>query len=114
MDFETARNDEVAQALARKSFSYHVMFDEIGPLDDEATDRIREALTRLWEDAGSPPGAVRRATVLSAQLPQRIADDEDADALAVEGVSRERQVTLAERADAFLISLAAEIDQQPA
>lgn len=114
MDFETAQNDEVAQALARKSFSYHVMFDELGPLDDEATGRIREAVTRVWEDAGSPPGAVRRATVLSAQLPRLIARDEDADALAVEGVSRERQVTLAEKADAFLISLAAEIDTQQA
>lgn len=113
MDFETAQDDEVARALARKSFSHHVMFDDLGPLDAEAMGLIREAVTRVWEDAGSPPGAVRRATILSAELPRLLAEDEDVDTLEASGVSRDRQITLAEKADAFLIALAAEIDAAP-
>lgn len=111
MDFESARDDEVARALARKSFSSHVMRDGLGPLDDEAMRLIREAVMRVWEHAGSPPGAVHRATILSAELPRLIAEDEDVDSLEAEGVSRDRQITLAKKADAFLISLAVEVDK---
>lgn len=110
MDFAASRDEEVARALTRKSFSAHVMFDQIGSLDEEAMTLIRAAVMRVWGEAGFPPGAVRQATALSAELARLISADEDASALEDEGVSRDRQIALAEQASAFLIALAAEVD----
>lgn len=109
MDSTVARQDEVARALATKSFSAHVMFDQIGASDDEAADGIKSSIMRVWRRAGCPAGALHRATELSAQLALMIGD-EDAAAFEAEGVTHERQVALAQRATAFLVAMAEDID----
>lgn len=103
--------DEVAQSLARKAFARHVMWLELGPIDAQAKESIREALVQFWEEAGSPPGAFSQAAMLGAELPRLIAEDDDV-ALEHEGVSRAQQIACAEDSSAFLTSLATEIDGQ--
>lgn len=114
MELAATRQEDVARALASKSFSAHVMFDQIGSLDDEAMELIRARIMQVWGEAGFPPGAMRRATALSAELARLIADDEDASALEAEGIRHDRQIALAEQASAFLVALAAEVDNAPA
>ena len=104
-----ARGDEVARALATKAFSAHVMFDQIGASDDEAADGIRSSIMRVWRTAGCPVGALHRATELCAQLSLMI-DDEDTSPLESQGVSHEREVALAQRATAFLVAMAEDLD----
>src|SRR5699024_6037081 len=76
MDVATTRDEEVARTLASRAFSRHMAFDAIGSVDAEAMDLIRQAVLRAWERAGSPPGALRRAAVLSAELPRLIAENQ--------------------------------------
>lgn len=113
MDVASTREDEVARALASRSFSRHVAFDDIGALDVEAMGLIRQSVIRVWEDAGSPPGALHRAATLGTELPRLIAEDKASAGLQAEGVSRAREIALAEQASAFLTALAAEIDTPP-
>lgn len=101
--------DEVAQSLARKAFARHVMWLDLGPMDAQARESIRESLVQVWEEAGSPPGAFSRAAILGAELPRLIAED-NGDSLEHEGVSRAQQIACAEDSSAFLTSLATEID----
>lgn len=110
MDVATTRDDDLARALASRAFSRHVAVDAIGALDAEAIGLIREAVLQVWQDAGSPPGAVLRAAVLGAELARLIAEDQAPADLETEGISREREIVLAEQASAFLAALAAEID----
>ncbi|MGC3021918.1 MULTISPECIES: hypothetical protein [unclassified Brevibacterium] len=114
MDVATTRDEEVARTLASRAFSRHMAFDAIGSVDAEAMDLIRQAVLRAWEQAGSPPGALRRAAVLSAELPRLIAENQAPADLETEGISRERETVVAEQASALLAVLAAEIDPAPA
>lgn len=99
--------------LATRAFSRYVGLGSIGPLDAETTDVIRGSVLRAWQQAGSPPGALRQAAELSAELVRLIAEDKCPDALETEGVPRAEQVARAEQATAFLTALAAGIDTPP-
>lgn len=113
MDFATARDEEVARNLASRAFSRHMGFDSIGALDAEGANVLRQGIVRAWEQAGSPAGVLRRAAVLCAELPRLVAENQLPADLEAEGISREREIVLAEQASAFLARLAAEVDAAP-
>lgn len=113
MDFATAQEDEVARTLAGRAFSRHMAFDSIGALDAEGAGLIRQTLIRTWEQAGSPAGALRRAAILSAELPRLVTENQTPADLKAAGVSHEREIAIAEQASVFLAALAAEVDTVP-
>ncbi len=113
MDPATARDEKIARNLASWAFSQHMGLDSIGALDAEGVDVIREGIIRAWEQAGSPAGALRRAAILSAELPRLVAENEVPADLKAADVSRESEIAMAEQVSAFLTALADEGDTAP-
>lgn len=105
--------EQTARTLVTRAFSQYVALGSIGPLDAETTEVTRGSVVGAWQQAGSPPGALRQAAELSADLARLIAEDKCPDALETEGVSRAEQIARAEQATAFLTALAAEIEAPP-
>ena len=110
MSFTTEPDDAVARALATKSYSAHLSFDQLGSLDDETMDLIRDSILDIWHRAGQSSAAMHRAGELSKELAQRVARDPGNPDLADEGISHAREIALADQASAFLIDLATEVD----
>jgi len=112
MRFDAEHDDEdtVARALATKSYSAHLTLDQLGTLDKETMGIIRDRILRVWQDAGQPPGAMRRAGELGQELARRVARDPGTGELAAEGISHAREIAIADQAAAFLVDLATELD----
>lgn len=88
-------------------------FDSVDALDAEGVDVIRQGIIHAWEQAGSPSGVLRRAAVLSAELPRLFVENQLPTDLETASIAREREIALAKQASVLLTALADEVDTAP-
>lgn len=116
MEFVSPGDDDVAMALARKAYALHTgLTAALGATEPDDVQHIsisvRRTVLEMWERAGSPPGSLRRAAILGAELVGLVADNPAASPLQDEGVTPEQDVTFARQGADLLVELASEFDQ---